>query len=74
MSTGSIGNTGSRSGSEEEEVKVVVRLAQPDDYEQLLQIDSTVYFGHDYLPAKFHKFLRDTSRQFWVILVNDQLV
>jgi hypothetical protein len=58
----------------EDDVKVEVRLAQPEDYEQLLQVDSSVYFGHDYLPAKFHKFLRDPSRQFSVILVNDVVV
>ena len=46
--------------------QVTVRLATVDDYERVLDIDRNLYDGEDYLPYKYHKFLRDPNRSVFI--------
>ena len=45
---------------------IVVRKARPEDYEAVMDIDRNMYNGTDYLPSKYHQYLKDPNRHAYV--------
>ena len=51
-----------------------VRLARPDDYEAVLDVNRFVYDGGDYLPVMYHMYMQNKQSDCFVIEVDGQVV
>ena len=40
---------------------ITFRLAEPDDFDEIVKLSKGIYEGHDYLPLKFHKWLQTNN-------------
>ena len=53
---------------------LVVREARHEDYQAVMDINHNVYYGLDYLPAKYHNLLRDPNSNCYLLEVNGKVV
>ena len=51
-----------------------VRLARPDDYAAVLDVNRFVYDGGDYLPVMYHMYMQNKQSDCFVIEVDGQVV
>ena len=40
---------------------ITFRLAEPDDFDEIVKLSKGIYEGHDYLPLKFHNWLQTNN-------------
>ena len=50
------------------------RDATEDDYEAVLAINNNVYDGRDYIPDRYHRFLKDPSKYAYVAEKDGKIV
>ncbi len=55
-------------------VDINIRKATVDDYEGVLNINTDVYDGTDYLPIMYHHFIRDPKADCYVAEVDGKIV
>ena len=54
--------------------RIMARQATLEDYSAVVQIDPDLYGGTDYLPMRYHDYLRDPNRELCVFCEGDQIV
>ena len=51
-----------------------LRLANEDDYDDVMAINTNVYYGLDYLPARYMEYIKDPSRHMYVAEIDGKVV
>ena len=53
---------------------LTIRTATDDDYDVVMNINRNVYYGFDYLPARYMEYRRDPNRHMYVVEMNGKVV
>ena len=61
-------------GKKLSDLDLLVRRARPEDYEGVLSIDRGLYNDIDYLPSRYHDYLKNPRRFITVITSADEIV
>ena len=53
---------------------MVFRLAKLEDYQSVMDINTDIYFGLDYLPSFYHQHIRDPRRMYMLAEIDSKVV
>ena len=53
---------------------MVFRLANLEDYQSVMDINTDIYFGLDYLPSFYHQHIQDPRRMYMLAEIDSKVV
>ena len=54
--------------------QITFRLAGPEDYQAVLDINDNVYYGMDYIPAAYHDIINSRDTAMYLAVIKDKVV